>query len=445
MASHGYNILIPFASFIAMSCFGLMDSGKAAGIGPSFTVVTDLFPATRSSHQEEMSATEWILALDEAKSQAARTRITDQLKKLGPETLQAIKTAPQGLSRQTELTLQRIANEIEKNINSKRTRATRITLVGEFQSDEVFAAIQSQTGIRFFGKTESDLPARKWQLEDVVFWQAVDQILDAYQLAIGDDSSPGIIHVVDAALDRKKLHNRGYSSLLRAQAISYSTGARKSPLAKDRLKVEIRWEPSITPTQIVIDHKKIFLKTRSGKVIRSTKSDKVNYQVQRQQTHVVVDLEFEKLSEGPKSLASAKLLLDLTAPLGKKEFVFDDLEKANAQSLRHADMKVTLDSTTATDENQCKVDMKFFLDNAGDSLESHRGWMFQNLSQLVDAKGNRILPSRIVTTMQKKDRMGFSFFFEKPDGPAGCKFIYQSPTSIQKIPIEIEINNIELE
>lgn len=403
------------------------------------------FPVTTSFHQDELTATEWILALDEARTQAARARIIEKLKKLGPDALKAIKDAPEGLSRQTELTLQRVANEIEKIANAKQKMATRVTLAGEYQSADVFAALQSQTGIEFSGKTRTDHPARKMHLKDVAFWPALDRVLDTFQLAIGHDSSPGKVHLVDAERGRKVLQNCGYSSLLRAQTISYSTGNPKSSLARDRLKVEIRWEPTIMPTQVVIDHKKVSLKTGSDKIFRSTKSDKVTYPVLRQQTHILVDLEFEKLPRGPKSLTSTKLLVDLTAPVGKKEFIFDELEDRNPQSLRHADMKVTLESVTKTDDNLCKVDMKFFLDNAGDSLESHRGWMFQNLSHLVDEKGNRISPSRIVTTLQKKDRMGFSFFFEKPDGPAGCKFIYQSPTSIQKIPIEIEINNIELE
>ena len=91
-----------------------------------------------------------------------------------------------------------------------------------------------------------------------------------------------------------------------------------------------------------------------------------------------------------------------------------------------------------------EIHMQFALDEAKGSLQSHRNWVFQNLSYLVDKDGKRIENAGFEATRQTPNEVGIAYLFDVPDGLDGLTWVYESPAAIVDLPIEYEIKSIEL-
>ena len=88
--------------------------------------------------------------------------------------------------------------------------------------------------------------------------------------------------------------------------------------------------------------------------------------------------------------------------------------------------------------------MRFALDEDNGALQSHRDWVFQNLSYLLDKDGKQIDNAGLETTRQTKNEVGVAYVFDVPDGIEGLSWIYETPAAIVDLPVEYEIKDIEL-
>jgi hypothetical protein len=91
------------------------------------------------------------------------------------------------------------------------------------------------------------------------------------------------------------------------------------------------------------------------------------------------------------------------------------------------------------------VSMRVRFDRAANALESHRGWIYDNESYLLDAKGNRIDSAGLEATLLDVNAVGLSYKFDLDNAsPAGCKFVYKTPAAIIRIPVAFELKGIAL-
>jgi hypothetical protein len=91
--------------------------------------------------------------------------------------------------------------------------------------------------------------------------------------------------------------------------------------------------------------------------------------------------------------------------------------------------------------------MRVQFDETAGALESHRGWVLQNVSYLVGADGERIEHVGFETTHQSEVEIGMAYLFELPevqDSLAGIAWEYKSPAAIMQLPIEYELTDIRL-
>ena len=88
--------------------------------------------------------------------------------------------------------------------------------------------------------------------------------------------------------------------------------------------------------------------------------------------------------------------------------------------------------------------MRLALDEDNHALESHRGWVFQNLSYLVGKDGETIDNAGFETTRQTRNEVGVAYLFDLPDGIEGLTWVYETPAAIVEMPVEYELKDIEL-
>jgi hypothetical protein len=90
-----------------------------------------------------------------------------------------------------------------------------------------------------------------------------------------------------------------------------------------------------------------------------------------------------------------------------------------------------------------EINMRFSLDEDNGALQSHRAWVFQNLSYMLDKEGNQIDNGGLETTRQTKNEVGVTYVFDVPT-IEGLSWVYETPAAIVDLPVEYEIKDIEL-
>jgi len=88
--------------------------------------------------------------------------------------------------------------------------------------------------------------------------------------------------------------------------------------------------------------------------------------------------------------------------------------------------------------------MRFALEEANGSLQSHRNWVFQNLSYLLDKDGKPIENAGFETTRQSPNDVGVAYLFDVPEGLDGLTWVYETPAAIVDLPVDYELKDIEL-
>ena len=114
-----------------------------------------------------------------------------------------------------------------------------------------------------------------------------------------------------------------------------------------------------------------------------------------------------------------------------------------AKSDRRGGVQVTLDDVRKNNVIW-EVHMRLSLDEDNQALQSHRDWVVQNMSYLVDKDGETIDNAGIETTRQTRNEVGVAYLFDLPDGVEGLSWVYETPAAIVELPVEYEIKDIEL-
>ena len=96
----------------------------------------------------------------------------------------------------------------------------------------------------------------------------------------------------------------------------------------------------------------------------------------------------------------------------------------------------------ATETWEVRIRVRF--DDAGNALESHRTWIFDNPAYLEGPDGKTIAPNGYETMAQSENEVGVAFFFTVPIPIDQYNFVYKTPGSIITRGYEYELKDIPL-
>jgi hypothetical protein len=159
---------------------------------------------------------------------------------------------------------------------------------------------------------------------------------------------------------------------------------------------------------------------------------------------VELELPLDLPPRGVKQIASIKGKLIATVPGKLETFTFKNLDRAKSVSQERAGVTVILEEARKNGDI-FDVQIRVRFDKAANALESHRGWIYNNPCQLLDAKGNPIENAGLEATVLQLNEMGMSYKFDLEGASlVGSSFVYQTPAAIMKVPVEFELKNIDL-
>jgi hypothetical protein len=347
--------------------------------------------------------------------------------------------------------LTRIRHAVEDRAAKAATTGTTVTLGGEsLRLDDACAAILKQTGNRLAIRSDDEVAQSrrlKFSFQNEPFWSAVDQILDAAGKDVYNYAGDNALSIVDRDPDDGPRFGRAcYRGPFRLEVLEVQAQrSLRSPQRKSlKLQLEIGWEPRLRPIAL----------SQPAADLRAT--DENGNRLQPAEPEAVLDVEVPTGTQGAEivlpfvlpprdvtRIASLRGKLRALVPGRQAEFRFDDLDHAAGKTQRRGGVQVTLDSVRKNNA-VWEVHMRLRLDEDNQALQSHRGWVFQNVSYLVGKDGKPIENVGLETTHQSPNEVGIAYLFDLPDGIDGLAWVYETPAAIVELPVEYELTDIAL-
>jgi hypothetical protein len=360
--------------------------------------------------------------------------------------------------------LARVADRIAAQLAHRTVAPTRITLKAEqLDLDQLLSQIDQLTGNRLVDYRESfgqDHGPRRVTVAvaDQPFWPALDQILDAARLDLYLFSGATALAVIDrepGTLPRQansRTNRVCYADSFRIEAVKVvaQRNLRRPRQNGLRVTLEIAWEPRLRPISLSQPAAMLSVVDKNGAPL-AVASPSVSLDVEvssgSHATELTVPL---VLPQRPvESIARFSGQLTAMVPGNLVEFRFDHLTggkqspKAPSRDRRQGGVTVTLDRVRRN-QDLWEIHMRLRLDGPTDALQSHRSWVFQNLTYLQDGQGGVVDHAGFETVLQTEQEIGLVYYFDLPNAIDNYTWIYRTPAAIVRMPVKYELRDIPL-
>jgi hypothetical protein len=359
------------------------------------------------------------------------------------------------MPQEVQARLARVASEVRSRMAKKSIEATQVTLdVKEAPLAEVLAAFEKQTGNRLsdyreqFGQEAGDKKITL-KVDNEPFWSALDKLLDAAQMSPYGFSGEDSLALVDREQGALRRSGRAeYAGPFRIEATSVGAqrGLRTPAQSNLRVELEIAWEPRLKPIALTQAAGDLKATTDDGRDVPPPAEEAVfDVEVEPGTNASEVTLPLQLPDRESKNLSSIAGKFTALVPGRIVDLKWEKLAGAKEVSQQAGGVTVTLDRVV---KNQAlwDVHMRIRIETIEAGLESHRGWVFQNVTFLTDKGGEKLDHAGFETTMQTEKEAGFAYLFELPEGREISDFtwVYRTPASIISMPIEYKLEDVPL-
>ncbi len=407
---------------------------------------------TTSDQQLALGVRKLVRQLDGARL-ADRQKAEADLIKLGPRALELLPKVGSRTSAETKQRLARVRRKLQEALAQEATRPSNVTFAGEaVPLSEFLAAVEKQTGNKIldlrerFGQAQTD-PKLKIDLHKVPFWEALDKVLDQAGMTVYPFAmEPAVCIVAKGEKDAQRRALTVYSGPFRIEPVTViaTRELRDTGRQSMQIKLQVSWEPRLSPISLRQQLADIKALDENGRSLAVDDSGgEIDVQVDRDDTTVEMYLPFALPAREVKKIASLSGRLDAVLPGKVATFRFDKLTQAKGVEKRVAGVTVTFEGARRSGEIwEMAVSIRF--DEAGKSLESHRGWIFNNEAYLETADGKKIQDDGFETTHQSKNEVGLTYLFDLENPPRDLTFVYKTPADILSARFDYKIKDIPL-
>jgi hypothetical protein len=359
------------------------------------------------------------------------------------------------MPQEVQVRLARVASEVRSRMAKRSIEATHVTLdVNEAPLAEVLVTFEKQTGNRLsdyreqFGQ-EAGEKKITLKVENEPFWSALDKLLDAAQMSPYGFSGEDSLALVDREQGALRRSGRAeYAGPFRIEAVTIGAqrGLRTPGQSNLRVELEISWEPRLKPLALTQAAGDLKASTDDGRDVPPPADEAVfDIEVEPGTNASEVTLPLQLPDRASKNLSSINGKFTALVPGRIVDLKWEKLTVAKEVTQQAGGVTVTLDRVV---KNQAlwEVHMRIRVDSLEAGLESHRGWVFQNVTFLTDKDGEKLDHAGFETTMQTEKEAGFAYLFELPDGReiSDYTWVYRTPASIISMPIEYKLEDVPL-
>lgn len=381
----------------------------------------------------------------DADALADRDAAEQELREMGASIVDLLPPADRNMPGDVRQRLARISNAIESKAATVSGDPTRVSLSGQIRLDDALADLEKQSGNRVLNGTGEVVTV---DFKNELYLKALDSLLDQTQMNVElYGGEPGAISLVERPPGEANRSDRAaYAGSFRLEPIRVQAvrNLRNPDVQGCRVAMRVEWEPRLNPISITQDVADLKIVDDQGKSLAVEGQGMRGADVRPGASGIEVELPIALPDRKAEKIASLRGKLVALLPGRVETFQFDRrLDESAGMELRKAGCTVVLDRVRKNgDLYQVLIRVRF--DEAHESLESHRDWIFQNEAFIVDGKGQRIGHAALEATRQAANEVGVSYYYPLKDGLKGCRFVYRSPSMILELPVEYEIKNIPL-
>jgi hypothetical protein len=380
-----------------------------------------------------------------------RERATQKLIELGPDVLEVLRASDSSTPAELKLVRDNVRKQLEKQVAEAAAKPTLITLKGEMPLSQVMDALQKQSGHNLIDSRErrgqpKEDPKIKVNFAKTPFWDAMDQVLDAAKLIYDYPDLPGVAYV---AREPGQQMGRAvaYTGPLRVEVVKIAAerNLRASSGHRLELDLELFWEPSLSPVHVAIPMSSIAAVDENGKSLEVAQRGSVEQEIPLRTLYSELSLPFVAPSRDAKkvSLLKGKLDLLVLGRIGTFEFTKLERDQKERRTQSQSGVDVILEGVRQNGEVwQARVIVAF--KDAEGALASHRDWVLNNETYILDSSGKKITYDGLETFKRTENEIGVAYNYDLEKGPNGLTLIYKTPSVIMNVPLDFEIKDLDL-
>jgi hypothetical protein len=208
--------------------------------------------------------------------------------------------------------------------------------------------------------------------------------------------------------------------------------------------MQVTWEPRVSPIVLRVPLADVRATDEADNLLSvDARMSSLEVPVENAIPEAEITIPLALPDRDVQEIASLKGTLSAIVPGQIETFEFDDLENAKMVEQSRADVTVTLEQVRKNVAvHEARVRARFA--NAGNAMESHRGWVHDNEACLIDSDGERIDHIGMQTFRQTQNEIGVSYLFDGEQDLDGCRFVYKTPATLVSMPVEYELKGIPL-
>jgi hypothetical protein len=387
--------------------------------------------------------------------QSRRDAAQKALIEIGPDLLDLLPApgAKDSIEKKARLGVVRTA--VEKAHIESFTKPAIVSLKGKMKLSEAIASLEKQSGNTIIDarerfNQEADNRDVKLEVENATFFEALDKLLDAAEppLTVYPYSdTPGQLLLMNANPgDESRAKLGTYAGLFRLEAKRLEAARElRNPLGSGlRITTSITWEPRLRPIVLEMPLDQLNAVDENGEDIKAVGEGEQQYGVESSNSGLEIDLALALPKRSVTKVASLKGKFTALVPGRVERFEFAGLDKNKGEKQQRGQCLVTFEQLRKNDEvHELRFRLKF--DEAANALESHRGWVLNNPAYIVDGKGNKVESGGLTPSNIAANEVGLSYIFDLSEVDISkCRFVYETPAALFKVPVEFELKDLEL-
>jgi hypothetical protein len=384
-----------------------------------------------------------LAAMLDADRETQREQAEKTLMNLGSAALPYLPAIADDDSDEYRMRLNRVRSALLATDKELLNKPGRVNLTGTMSGMDALNAIADQTGNRLSLKEVPGLDASiTVELDDALYWEALDEILDQLDLAIPPNDGDDLRLIPRQETFPQRLVMANYSGSFRIEPIAMTKTQRLYEPEANSTSIELllSWEPRLNPVFVRYELDGLELKCNNGEILRPKPNQGTDFTPSGSQ--LVSLLEFDRPTRSAKEIVEWKGRFLCAIPGKPVAIRFTELGTARNKVQSMGDLEVTLERSR---KNRDVYEILVGIALRGDqSIDSMQGWTSLIEAYIEDSEGNRIEHAGWSTTRVTDDDVGVSFLFEVEDDLADYEFVFIAPQSITQQTVEYSLGGIVL-
>lgn len=386
---------------------------------------------------------------------AERSRAERQILDLGPEVLSKIPVLETIESVSARESLRRIRLQLERRAAKESSGPSKVTLQGSFGLVETLRKIQQQTGNRIeLAADQAELRGLTLVLDwdKTNFWNCLDDLRRRYSL---EWDSPR--NSTSMPIFRKKVATNPRAVQISGpfrvsiENVEFRDVVGESQQKLLRVTTRLSVEPRLRPLSISMAASELKAALNNGQPIAPWNPDaKYEHPVRDDNHEVVMTWDFVQSNALTESGISIRGTLHCQIAAAVERVVFDRTSLTSGTIRRRGGVSVRLREVTFGDDDSethdAEIGITVSYEAGGPAFESHRTWIYHNAVYLETKSGVRSNFTGFETAQQSDGTVAVDYRWRNLASPGNqFQFVYEAPTLIIDVPIEIDFGEITLD